>query len=124
MVYNSLYMPSLVYGMSATWLIFKECTDLQKPAVNTILLKMGINKHDSCVIIFTRSKYGGLELDHLAVVQGFGWLQYIMVHLRCQGGTGTLMKTLVEFTQLECVCLTPVFELDHEEYMTTILTRN
>jgi hypothetical protein len=63
-------------------------------------------------------------MDHLAVVQGFGWLQYLMGHLRCEDGMGTLIKMLVEFTQLECGCLVLVFELDYEEYMITILTRN
>jgi hypothetical protein len=55
-------------------------------------------------------------MDHLAVVRGFGWLQYLMGHLRCEDDMGKLIKMLVEFTQLECGCLVIVFELVYEKY--------
>jgi hypothetical protein len=85
---------------------------------------MGINRKAPRAVVFGTSKYGGSELDHLAAVQGFGWIQYLMGHLRCQDGTGKLMQILIEFTQLECGSLEPIFTLDCDEYMTTILTRN
>jgi hypothetical protein len=34
------------------------------------------------------------------------------------------MKMFIEFTQLECGSLEPIFTLDYEKYMTTILTFN
>jgi hypothetical protein len=79
MVYNSFYMPILAYGTPATSLTLTECTILQKPIFNTILPKMGINLKSPRAIVFGTSKYGGSELDHLAAVQGFGWIQYLMV---------------------------------------------
>jgi hypothetical protein len=84
----------------------------------------GISRKAARVIVFTTSKYGGLELDHFAAVQGYGWLQYLLGHLRCQYGTGKSMKMLIEFTQLECGCITPVFKMEYKEHMTTILTHN
>jgi hypothetical protein len=47
-----------------------------------------------------------------------------MGHLRCQDGMGNMMKMFIKFTQLECGIMAPVFELNYEEYMTTILTHN
>jgi hypothetical protein len=43
------------------------------------------------------------------LAQGFGWLQDLMGHLRCQYGMGKLMKMLIEFTQLEFGSMAPVF---------------
>jgi hypothetical protein len=69
MAYNSFYIPSLAYGIPVTLLTLKECTNLQKPVVNVILPKMGINRKVPRAVVFGTSKYGGFELDHLAVVQ-------------------------------------------------------
>jgi hypothetical protein len=91
-------MPSLTYGTPATSLTCKECTDLQNPVVGAILPKMGINLYAPRAIVFTTSKYVGLELDHVAAVRGFGWMLYLMGRLRRQDRTGKLMKMLIEFT--------------------------
>jgi hypothetical protein len=74
MAYNSLYMPSLAYGKPATSLTVKECTDLQKPVVNANFPNDGINCKAAHAVISATLKYCGLELDHLAAVQGGGWL--------------------------------------------------
>jgi hypothetical protein len=81
MAYNSFYIPSLAYSTPATSITLTECTIVQKPIVNAILPKMGINCKDPRAVVFVKSKYGGFELDHLDVVQGFGWIQYLMGHL-------------------------------------------
>jgi hypothetical protein len=69
MACNSFYMPSLAYGTLVTPLTLAECTILQKPVVNAILSKMGINRKAPHAIVFGTSKYGGFQLDHLAAVQ-------------------------------------------------------
>jgi hypothetical protein len=78
MAYNLFYMPSLAYGTPVTSISLAECTILQEPVVNAILPKMGINRKAPRAVVFGTSKYGGFKLDHLAAVQGFGWLQYLM----------------------------------------------
>jgi hypothetical protein len=82
MTYSYLYMPSLANGTPAPSLTLAECTILQKPVVNAILPNMGINRKAPRALVFGTSKYGGFELDHLAAVQGFGWIQYLMGQLR------------------------------------------
>jgi hypothetical protein len=110
------------YGLNSHTMA--ECTILQKPVANAILPTMGINRKSPRVVVFKTSKYGGFEMDHLAVVQGFGWIQYLMCHIRYQDGTGKLMQMLIEFTQLGCGILEPIFIMDYHKYMTRILTRN
>jgi hypothetical protein len=43
MAYKSYYMESLSYGTAATSLDIKECEAIQRPVINAILPKMGVN---------------------------------------------------------------------------------
>jgi hypothetical protein len=54
-------------------------------------------------------------LEHLAVHQGHNRLQYLMGHLRCNSTTGNLMRSMLDYTQLE---------EDYERYSRVLLTEN
>jgi hypothetical protein len=86
--------------------------------------KMGINRNTSRSVVFRTRKYGGLGLDHLAVVQGFGQLQYLIGSLRTKYTTGDLYQILLEYTQLECGTATPILEANFARYEHAILTKN
>jgi hypothetical protein len=85
---------------------------------------MGINRNSAQTVVFGTSKYGGLGMDHLAAVQGFAPLQYLIGILRTQDTTGDLYQMLLEYTQLECGTDTPILEADFTMYEPTILTKN
>jgi hypothetical protein len=109
-------MVSLSYGTAATSLNIKECEELQRPVVNAILPKMVLNRNTSSSVVFGTSEYGGLGLDHLAVVQGFGQLQYLIGSLQTQDIIGYLYQMLLEYTQLECGTATPILEANFARY--------
>jgi hypothetical protein len=46
LAYSVFYMKSLAYGTPATFMPFKDCHNMQKPVVNTILPKLGINRKE------------------------------------------------------------------------------
>jgi hypothetical protein len=52
MSYNTFYMPSLGYGNPATTLSKKECEEIQRPALNAILPKMGIARTAPRAVVF------------------------------------------------------------------------
>jgi hypothetical protein len=122
--YNSYYMASLSYGTSVTSLNLKECEELQRPVVNAILPNMAVNKNTSRIVVFGTSKYGGLGLDHLTVVQRFGQLQYLIGSLRTQDTTVDLYQMILAYTQLEYGTVTPKLEAEFPRYEQTILTKN
>jgi hypothetical protein len=97
-------MLSLSYGTPATTLTKQDCEEIQKPVVNTILSKMGIARSAPRTVIFGTTQFGGLELNHLAAMQGHTLLQYLLGHLRCGDAIGRLMQMLLAYTQLECSC--------------------
>jgi hypothetical protein len=124
MAYNSYYMASISYGTAATSLNYKECEEIQRPVVNAILPKMGINRNTARTAVFGTSKYGGLCMDRMAAVQGFAQLQYLIGSLCTQDTTGDLYQMLLEYTQLECGTDTPILEADFTTYEPAILTKN
>jgi hypothetical protein len=69
LAYNAFYMKSIGYGTPATLMSYQECDNMQKPVVNSILPRMGINRKAVRAIVFGTSQHGGLGLDHLATVQ-------------------------------------------------------
>jgi hypothetical protein len=117
-------MASLSYGTAATSLDIKECEEIQRPVVNAILPKMGIKRNTSMSVVFVNRKYGGLGLDHLTAVQGFGQLQYMIGSLRTQYTTGDLYQMFLEYTQLECGTATLILEANFARYEHAILTKN
>jgi hypothetical protein len=92
----------------------QECYNIQKPFVNAILPKMGISRKTHRSVVFGTDQFGGLGLEHLAAYQGHNRLQYLMGHLRCNSTTGKLMRSILDYTQLECGCLGNVLEEDYE----------
>jgi hypothetical protein len=123
LAYNSYYMASLSYGTAATSLDIKEYEEIQRPVVNAILPKMGINRNTARSVVFDTSKYGGLGLDHLEAVQGLGQLQYMIGSLRTQYNTGDIYQMLLEYTQLECGTVMPILEANFDRYEHAILTK-
>jgi hypothetical protein len=112
LAYNSFYLPSIGYGTPATTLSQKECYDIQKPVINAILPKMGISRKAHRSVVLGTAQFGGLGLEHLAAYQGHSRLQYLMGHLRCNSTTGKLMRSMLDYTQLECGCSGNVLEED------------
>jgi hypothetical protein len=100
MAYNLYYMASLSHDTAVTSLDVKECEDIQRLVVNTIIPKKGVNRNTAKKVVVGTSKYRGLGLDHLVAVQGFAQLQYLIGSLRTQDTTGDMYQMLLEYTQL------------------------
>jgi hypothetical protein len=124
MAYNAFYIPSLGYGTPATTLSKKDCEEIQRPVVNTILPKMGIARTAPRAIVFGTAQYGGLGLTHFSALQGHTRLQYLLDHLRCGNATGRLMQMLLEYTQLECGCRGNPLAQDYNNYSAFLINTN
>jgi hypothetical protein len=125
--YNAFYMPSLGCGTPAPTLTKQYCDEIPKPVVNAILPKMGIARSAPRAVIFGTAQFGGiggLDLTHLAEMQGHTRLQYLLGHLRCGDATGRLMQMLLEYTQLECGCHGNPLAQDYNNYSALIINTN
>jgi hypothetical protein len=122
--YNSIYMPSLVYGVPATKMTKEECEDIQRPVVNAILPKMGIVRSAPRKVVFRTKQYGGLGLTHLASLQRNSRLQYLLGHLMYGDTPGELVQMLLEYMQLECGCRGNPLQQDYKNYEGLLLKKN
>jgi hypothetical protein len=123
-VYNAFFMKSIRYGTSSTSLAYKECDNMQKPVVNSILTKVGINRKAARVVVFGTAQHGGIGLNHLATVQLYGQLQYLLGIVRCNDTTGQLSRMMLEFAKLECGCTGNVLEQYYHHYRITFIDNN
>jgi hypothetical protein len=55
-------------------------------------------------VVFGTAKYGGLGLDHLATIQNYSRLQYLICHIRSKSITSKLIRQQLYYTQLEIRC--------------------
>jgi hypothetical protein len=106
-----LILPALAgYGTPATTLTQQECYNIQKPVVNAILPKMGISRKAHRSVVFGTARYGGLGLEHLAFYQEHIRLQYLIGHIHCNSTTGKLLRSMLDYTQLEYDCTVNILE--------------
>jgi hypothetical protein len=104
MAYGAYSLPSLAYCTPATTLSYKECEDVQWTVVAAILPKMGIIRNAARKVVFGSAKYCGLGLDHLATIQNYSRLQYLIGHIRRKSITRKLIHQQLDDTQLEIGC--------------------
>jgi hypothetical protein len=124
MPYGAYYMPILAYGTPATTLSYKECDDVQRAEVAAILPKMRIVRNAARKVVFGLEKYCGLGLNHLATVQNFSRLQYLICHIRSKSITSKLIRQQLDYTQLEIGCPSQVLRQDYKQYSQTIFCPN
>jgi hypothetical protein len=85
---------------------------------------MGIIRKAHRSVALGMAKFGGLGLEHRAAYQGHNRLQYLMGHLRCNSTTGKLMRSMLDYTQLECGCSGNFLEEDYKRYSRVLMTEN
>jgi hypothetical protein len=121
---GAYYLPSLANGTPATTLSYKECEDAQRAVIAAILPKMGIVRNAARKVMFGTAKYGGLRLDHVAKIQNYSRLQYLIGHIRSKIITSKLIRQQLEYTQLEVGCSAQVLGQDFTRYSQAILCPN
>jgi hypothetical protein len=89
-----------------------------------ILPKMGIVRNAARKVVFGTAKYVGLGLDHLATIQNYSRLQYLIGHIRSKSITSKLIRKQLDYTQLEVGCSAQVLGQDFTRYSQAILCPN
>jgi hypothetical protein len=113
MAYSAYYLHSLAYSTPATTLSYKECEDVQRAVVAAILTKMGIVRNAARKVVFGTAKYCGLGLDHLATIQNYSRLKYLIGHIRSKLITSKLIRQQLYYTQLGIGCSAQVLGQDY-----------
>ena len=80
--YSRIYIPSLRYGLGTCYFDPTALLKIQRPAVNTILPKMGFNRHLPRAVVYGPRNLGALGLPSLIFEQGLQQVQFLGRHLR------------------------------------------
>jgi hypothetical protein len=124
MAYGAYYLLILEYGTPTTTLSNKECEDIQRAVIAAILPKMGIVRNAIRKVMFGTAKYGGLGLNHVATIQNYSRLQYLIGHIRSKIINSKLIHQQLDYTQLEIGCSAQVLGQDFNRYSQAILCPN
>eukprot|EP00957_Ditylum_brightwellii_P203971 15337007-Ditylum_brightwellii.AAC.1 len=92
-----------------TW-ILKQCERLMSPFLNAILPKWGLNCHTPHVVIHGSKLYGGFQIAHFFVEQGYLSIKFLLGHIRESSLTGRHLMVLLSQVQLVSRCTTPYLE--------------
>jgi hypothetical protein len=97
---TSLY-PALTYGLMATTLSKKQCSQVFHPVRKSVLPKMGICRNAPATIIHGPKKYGGMEFKDLYTTQGIEHIKALLENGGKENTTGKLLSTLISGHVLE-----------------------
>eukprot|EP00957_Ditylum_brightwellii_P180056 13716007-Ditylum_brightwellii.AAC.1 len=88
------------YSLAATSFDKTSCIQIMKPFVRTILPNLGFNRNTAQTIIYGSKYYGGFQLAHLYLEQGYLSLKHLLGHLREETITGNQIMIALSCTQL------------------------
>ena len=127
-LYSSIYVPSICYGLQSGCLTLKQAEKAQSQFTMAILPRMGYNRNTPRAIIFGESIKGGAGLRHLYSEQGTRQIRSTLYHIRKGTALGTTILIQLKWAQLVCGTSIPILtdinrripHLSNERWITTL----
>jgi hypothetical protein len=108
--YSTVFTPSIKYVLPATSITRDVLKKMQKPITNTVLTKLGFNRHMPRAVVFAPITLGGLGLLDLYTEQGCSQILLIISHIRAQSHLSETMMCMFESYQVTTGMIHPLFE--------------
>ena len=115
MIYESRYRAMVRYPLPVTIFNDKQCMTIQRPFIDAILPKLGINRKTPRVLIYGPKSMGGLEMMDLRVEQVATHFDTSRGHMRRLDRAGKGLFITAHDIQVTLGRMTPFFELDPNE---------
>eukprot|EP00957_Ditylum_brightwellii_P190126 14473293-Ditylum_brightwellii.AAC.1 len=81
-LYQNIWLPSMQYPLAVTSFKKTQCVQIIKHSVHALLPKLGYNQHTTRNIIYSSVKYGGFQLAHLHLEQGYLAIKHFLGHVQ------------------------------------------
>jgi hypothetical protein len=120
LIYESRYRAMIRYPLPVTTFTNAQCIKIQRPFVNIILPKIGLNRNTPRAIIFGPKSLGGLELMDLRVEQIATQWETTRGHMKRLDRAGKGMFITAHDLQVEIGTTKPFFQLDPDELSYTV----
>ena len=98
--FDTIWFPSLSYGLGTTNLPFDALNNIQKPVVSHILTALGYNRHFPRAVVYRSPQFGGLNFKHLYIEQGMKHITYFIKYYRQKNSIGQLLRISLRWTRL------------------------
>ena len=111
-IYESRYRAMIRYPLPVTMFLARQCHTIQRPFINALLPKLGMNRHTPRVVVYGPKSRGGLELMDLRIEQLAIHWETTRGHMRRQDRAGKGLFITAHDTQIETGSSVPFHELD------------
>ncbi|MGH7954667.1 MAG: hypothetical protein ACREOZ_01775, partial [Gloeomargaritales cyanobacterium] len=98
--FKCVYRPKIEFSSPVVCLTEGEANDIQRPVLNAVLAKTGMNRNMPRAVIFGPHELGGLNWPNLYTEIGINHLKYLIGHIRMGDVTGKLMEISLAHLQL------------------------
>jgi hypothetical protein len=98
--FTTVFIPAIRYSLPATTIQQKTLVTMQKPIINTVLTKLGYNRHMPRAVVFAPTSIGGIGLLDLYMEQGTGKIIQILSQLRSHSPIELTILILLETYQI------------------------
>jgi hypothetical protein len=99
-MYQSMYLPSITYSLSAGILNENQAAKIQSPITRTFITLMGFNRTTPTAVAYGPPDQGGVGLRHLFSEQGTKKTQAILQQIRDNTNLGKTLIILFQWAQL------------------------
>ena len=98
--FETIWIPSLSYGLGTTNITYNEFNNIQKPVVNHILKLLGYNQHFPRAVVYGSPRFGGLQFKHLYVEQGVKHVAHFVKYYHSNNSIGQLLRISLQWIRL------------------------
>ena len=114
--YVQVLFPALVYPVAVMPLSLKDCDDIVRPAIKTLLEKMKLPANTNRSLLYGPARYGGMELPNLYVYGNVLKLMMFIGHFQKQDTTMPILRVALGCMQQQTGMSRPVLETDYNKY--------
>ena len=125
--YNGYILRSILYVVAATNFTKEQCHQLQRIISPILYNALRVQRHASCIPLFTPKSLGGYGIVHIFHLQGIEKVKFYIMHQRLGDTTGKLLEISTYYTQMELGVSQPFWTLQystHSAYVTATWTTN
>jgi hypothetical protein len=110
LAYNTVFLPSLKYGLPSTSLSFKQIEGIHRFAVNKFLSGMGYDRSTPRALVYRPVEFGGFGVRHLYTEILGMKLDSVVSHLRANTQFGKAFQINLNYLQLTSGTTEPILE--------------
>jgi hypothetical protein len=107
---------TLCYPLNAVNLIKQQCEAIMSPILQYALPAMGICRNFPRALVFRSTKYMGIGIKHIHILQEIARLKDILNHTYTGTITGQIYRTSLEYLLLELGMSTDISAMDYNNY--------